>query len=327
VAGDTSPEPDPTGPARAYFEEGRRQETAGMLVEATRMYQLALTLTPQAADIAAALERVQAERRRLAEDHFQRGQAAYAKGAYREGREAVLTALRLWPDHAGALAELREREKITAPRQIRHIVRKGETLTTIALNFYGDAQKYTLLARHNRIEDPRRIRAGQVIVVPVDGMGPMSPGTSEETISRTAARQAAHYREAGREMLQAGDYPAAMVEFRKVLNATPDAANVQADLARAYDAYGRELWDRQDIDPAREQFEACLTLRESCPACRDQVQACEESYKERLYSRAMTLLGNNHAEAALFDLRIVARLDPAYRDVAQKIRAAERASD
>lgn len=320
AAGAALPAEDPTGPARAYYEEGRRQEAAGQLVEATRMYKLAHTLTPQAADITAALERVQVERRRLAEVHFQRGRAAYAEGDLREGRLAALTALRLWPDHAAALEMLREYEKTSASRQVRHRVRKGETLTTIARKYYGDARKYTLLVRANRIADARRIRIGQVIVVPAAEMAAMPSAADEGTLSRTVAAQVANYRAAGRAMLQTGDYEAAIVEFRKVLNAVPDDLNIKADLCRTYDAHGRKLWDLQAFDRARQRFEACLALGKGCPVCRDRVQACEDSYKERLYNRGMSLLQNQDPEAALSEWQTVERLDPAYRDVAEKIR-------
>ena len=318
---------DPSRPAQAYFAEGQRQEAAGRLVEATRMYKLALTLTPRDPDLATALERVQAERRRLADGHFQRGEKAYAAGDYRQGRISLLTALRLWPDHAAALVELREQETVADPRPIRHIVRKGETLTTIARQYYGDARKYPLLVRYNRIADARRIRVGQAIMVPPAGVGATPPAADADSISRTAARQVANYRASGREMLQTGDFQTAIVEFRKVCTAVPHDPDALADLSRAYDAYARQLWDRNAVDQAKAQFEACIALRDSCPDCPDTAQSCAGSYKKRLYDRGMSFFQNEDPRSALAEWQTLHALDPDYRDLADRMRKARQLSE
>lgn len=318
---------DPSRPARAYFEEGQRQEAAGRLVEATRMYKLALTLTPRDPALATALEGVQAERRRLADAHFQRGEQAYAAGDYRQGRIRLLTALRLWPDHAAALEKLREQETVAAPRPVRHIVRKGETLTTIARQYYGDARKYPLLVRYNRITDAQRIRVGQAIMVPPLGTGARPPAADVDTIARIAARQVANYRASGREMLQAGDLQTAIAEFRKVYTAAPDDPDALADLGRAYDAYARRLWERNAIDQAKAQFEACIALRDSCPDCPHTAKACLGSYKERLYDRGMAFFQNEDPRSALAEWQTVHALDPDYRDLADYMRKARQLSE
>ena len=47
-----------------------------------------------------------------------------------------------------------------------HVVEAGDTLTGIALKYYGDADKYKDIARANNIANPDLIRVGQKIQIP-----------------------------------------------------------------------------------------------------------------------------------------------------------------
>ncbi|MEE4111888.1 MAG: LysM peptidoglycan-binding domain-containing protein [Desulfobacteraceae bacterium] len=328
-------------PAKAYYDEGLAQEQAGRVVEATRMFKLALTLTPENGEIASALARVEATRQAMAEERFQQGERDYAGGKYQDSKIAYLSALRLWPEHAGALERLRAREKITVTHEGKHVVQKGETLAIIAKKYYGDYKKFNMIAQYNRLADATQIEVGQVIMIPEIGMGSPPVATSdtankddqrlaeaaEATISQAVAIQVDNYRDAGKEMLQAGDYGAAIVEYQKVLNVIPDDPEARQDIAAAHNAYGRQLWDRQEIDQARQQFEACIAFRDGCQACRDVVADCEKTYKERLYNRGIAFFQDEKPEAALSEWQIVQALDPGYRNVADYIQKAKKISE
>jgi len=328
-------------PAQAYYKEGQALEQNGQLVEAARMYRLALTLTPRDSTIAQALERNETERERMAEARFQQGERDYAIGKFKESKIAYLAALRLWPAHAGALERLKSREKITATHQGKHIVQKGETLAIIAKKYYGDYRQYQMLAQYNKLSDATQIEIGQEIMIPEMGAGSI-PATesgddvesnarlavaAEETITETVAIQVTNYRDDGRSMLQDGDYASAIVELRKVLNVVPDDQEVRVDLSKAHNAYARQLWDRQEIDKAREQFDACLEFKDDCPSCRPIVDDCENAYKERLYNRGIAFFQDEKPEAALAEWEIVQTIDPGYRNVADYIQKARKISE
>ena len=330
-----------TGPAMAYFQEGQAQEQAGYLVEATRMYKLALTLAPKDSEIAAALERVETRRKNLAEERYQKGEQDYARGKFQDSKIAYLAALRLWPDHAGALERLRSRERIATGHHGKHIVQKGETLAIIAKKYYGDYKKYRVIAEYNKLTDATQIEIGQEIMIPATGSGAMMPSgpdagaedsqrlaaSAEETISQAVEIQVANYRDAGKDMLRSGEYPGAIVEFQKVLNVNPDDQAARQDISAAHYAYARQLWDREEIDQAREQFEACLAFRENCKACRKTVADCEKSYKERLYNRGIAFFQDERPEEALGEWEILQAMDPGYRNVEDYIQKAKKISE
>jgi len=330
-----------SAPAQAYYNEGLAQEQAGHVVEATRMYKLALTLTPGDTEMAAALARVEADRKRMAEERYQKGEAYYASGKFQDSRIAYLAALRMWPEHAGALERLLSREKITATHHGQHIVKKGETLAIIAKKYYGDYKKFRVIAQYNKIGDATQIEVGQTLMIPETGMGSMPmdgsdtiaednqrlAATAEDTISQAVEIQVANYRDAGKDMLREGDYDAAIVEFQKVLNVIPDDKEARQDISAAHNAYARQLWDRGEIERAREQFEICLSFRDDCPSCRKIVTDCENTYKERLYNRGIAFFQDEKPEAALAEWEILQALDPDYRNVADYIQKAKKISE
>jgi nucleoid-associated protein YgaU len=47
-----------------------------------------------------------------------------------------------------------------------HIVGPGETIDGIAFSEYGDARKWRLIADHNRLDNPMRLRPGQKLALP-----------------------------------------------------------------------------------------------------------------------------------------------------------------
>ena len=151
--------------------------------------------------------------------------------------------------------------------------------------------------------------------------------TAEDTISQAVEIQVANYRDSGKDMLHERDYAAAIVEFQKVLNVIPDDQEARHELSLAHNAYARQLWDRQEIDQSREQFEACIALRDDCPACRKTVADCENAYKERLYNRGIAFFQDEKPEAALAEWEILQAMDPGYRNVSEYIQKAKKISE
>lgn len=71
---------------------------------------------------------------------------------------------------AGAAWLLTRDRSATAgePEFIEYTVKPGESLSVIARDWLGDANRWAELAALNAISDPRQLRAGQVILLPPD---------------------------------------------------------------------------------------------------------------------------------------------------------------
>ena len=56
-----------------------------------------------------------------------------------------------------------------SPEQTKtRTIKQGETLSQIAAQEYGDASKWRQIAEANKIDDPRKVPAGKVLVIPPD---------------------------------------------------------------------------------------------------------------------------------------------------------------
>lgn len=57
-------------------------------------------------------------------------------------------------------------EESDAGELIIHKVRPGETLQSISKKYYDDYEKYTLIMERNNIKDPKKLQAGQELIIP-----------------------------------------------------------------------------------------------------------------------------------------------------------------
>jgi nucleoid-associated protein YgaU len=62
--------------------------------------------------------------------------------------------------------EARAAELHSADVAKRRVVRRGDTLASIAIEQYGDATRWRAIATGNEIDDPRAIKPGDVLVIP-----------------------------------------------------------------------------------------------------------------------------------------------------------------
>jgi nucleoid-associated protein YgaU len=59
--------------------------------------------------------------------------------------------------------------KDTDPEMTTYVVKRGDTLASIAADLYGDPKQWRLIAEANRQDDPRRQRVGSVLTIPKKG--------------------------------------------------------------------------------------------------------------------------------------------------------------
>ncbi|MGC7299274.1 LysM peptidoglycan-binding domain-containing protein, partial [Mycobacteroides abscessus subsp. massiliense] len=56
-------------------------------------------------------------------------------------------------------------QRLVIPDVTRYTVAAGDTLSALALRFYGDAELYRLIAAVNGISDPAAVHAGRALVI------------------------------------------------------------------------------------------------------------------------------------------------------------------
>jgi len=330
-------------------------ESKGEWVEALRAYKIALTVSPANPKALDGRTQMEARLKNLAEEQYRVGQDLQKQGKFAEARRHFLTALRLRPDHPDALRTLTSKKRLPSEEYILHTLKPGESLSKLAMLYYGDPAKFTLIARYNQITDAHLVQVGQEIRVPLladleaessrdktaeleaeetrapQGYWDWSSIDSElaerrmpsEATKAEAADQIVSYRELGIELFKEGRYEEALFEFNKVLCVCTDDQTAMDYACRASFELGLVLFQMKDYLAAREHFLVSLKYKSDCGQCRAYMKESEELYKELHYKRGIEFYGKEQLSEAIKAWEMVQKLDPTYKRVDYYIRKAK----
>ena len=149
-----------------YFKMGEAYEQKGEWVEALKEYTLALTVNPSDQETRRRLERVKLEIRERARQHYETGLELYREGMYGRAHHELLSALRLRPDYPEVIDIMTTRERVQIKRYVMHTIKPGETMSQVAVLYYGEVKNIPIIAKYNDIKDATRLFPGQEIKVP-----------------------------------------------------------------------------------------------------------------------------------------------------------------
>lgn len=151
---------------------------------------------------------------------------------------------------------------IKIPFDILHIVKRGESLTTIANLYYGDPDKFNLIASYNFITDPRTIKPESEILIPIFNLriGPKATPIkhSSKTPLLPEEQLGFPWLEKGIHLYFTGEYRAAleslMEALKRGLNRDDDMCKTYRFLAYCHIALGER-------DLGKRAFEEALAIR------------------------------------------------------------------
>ncbi len=340
-----------------YLQKGLEYEDKGDLVEALKQYKLAMTVSPSNQEITENHHRVEMELRRSAEEHYRLGLNFHKRGKYGHARQQFLIALRLWPDYPEVINILTSRKRIQIKRYIVHTIKPGENLSKVAMMYYGDHHKFSIIAKYNNLTDATRINAGEKIKVPeIEGVDFLirkealktdEPGVAdsgfwywEEYALREQesgkepelkAKQkkeepveyVAFYRDHGVDLFKEKKYQEAIVEFNKVLNVYSEDRVAREYSYEAHFQQGMDLFEKKDYLAARDQFEACLRYRDDCQKCHGYIKKSENLYKEMHYKKGIQFFEKELLLEAIEEWELVKVIDTKYKTVDYLIKKAK----
>ena len=147
-----------------YWHRANESETSGDWYMAEYFYQIAYQLDPQNKDYKLKIASLRKKIISESEKYFQQGLIFYRKGDTIQAREAMLTALKINPDHHKARTYLVE--IIQQPEQNIFEVKEKTDLRKIAEDFYNDPDKSFLIAYFNNIREQDIPEIGSTLIIP-----------------------------------------------------------------------------------------------------------------------------------------------------------------
>ena len=328
-----------------YLQKGRECEDKGDLVEALKQYKLAMTVDPANKEVIDVSNGVETALRRLAEKHYKAGLKLDKAGKYARSRQQFLIALRLWPNYPEAIRMLTTRKRIKIKRYVVHTVRSSESVSQLAKIYYGDPEKFSIIAKYNNFDDASRIAVGQKIKIPeIEGVDFLVGKEPIETESLPVDNseiaewdwedyaledrpepvdQVAIYRNHGVDLFRKGEYQMAIVEFNKVLNANPDDNIAIAYAHKSHYQLAMDFYAKNDYLGARDQFKASLRYTKDCYDCNLYITKSEDLYKEMHYKEGIRFFDRERLNEAIKEWERVRVMDPDYKKVNELINKAK----
>lgn len=237
----------------------------------------------------------------------------------------------------GASSEALSGDIITLKRYIIHSVQPGETLSKLAMRYYGDYTKFHVIANFNDLEDGTSLRVGQELKIPeIEGLPFKATGEVTESQTVTTAKvepesetaeekekapvvsaapitsedQMANYRELGIELYENKEYEAAIAEFDKVLNVDPADQKTRDYMSLAYREKGRQSFEKKDYAQAEKEFETALIYDQGCPDCQTYIAKIQKIDRDNLRDDAIALYNDKKYKQAIAKFETVAKHEP-----------------
>jgi len=153
---------------------------------------------------------------------------------------------------------------VKLPFDIPYTVKKGESLATIAERYYGDQNQFHLIASYNFITDPRGIKPGTEILIPIVDLEITAklipPGESQKELLLPEEQLGFPWLEKGIHLYLAGEYREALENLKEALkrglNREDDVCKTYRFLAYCYITLGER-------DLGRRALEQALAIRPS----------------------------------------------------------------
>jgi tetratricopeptide (TPR) repeat protein len=348
-----APPPGPTKRqvlAAQHRERAQALEREGALRRALDEWEIALAIEP--GDAAARDGRASLEARiegavaaRIAE-----GRAALARGSLAEARRRLLSALALDPANRAAF-EVLQNEAREMPF-LTHTVRAGETLGSLAQQYYGDRMRSEVIWETNRLPPNTRLAAGTSLKIPeIPGVPFVRPepaprpapgppggapggGTARPAPPAPAAPAAPPPRDEppevdplladAREALERSDYAVALADVDKFLASSPSNRE-GIDLKKvALYRHGKKQLDQRQWDDSYRTLTQLARLQPDYQDASRLLQQARTRSIERHYSEGLRLYQAEKLPEAIAEWRVVLEVDPQHANARRNIDQAER---
>jgi tetratricopeptide (TPR) repeat protein len=195
-------------------------------------------------------------------------------GHYAGGERALRRYLRQHPDDRAARNMLRQLTvdpgQWLGSRWRAHVVQPGESYSTLADRYLGDASLFLILARYNDSTNPSMLRAGQTLHIPLSARGaspvtkapavdaePAAPGDSRVPNAESGNGKSQQLQDESVSLLDQGHKQQALARMDEALAIDPrlkptgaKAASLRSQLLDSYHVNAMVLYRDQQLDQA-----------------------------------------------------------------------------
>lgn len=212
-------------------------------------------------------------------------------------------------------------------KYLEHTVRPGETLSQIAVHYYGTYKQFDVVSfirKFNDIPDVRNLQTGEILKIPyikAEGVvrpdpsklkqvsiatrklpaAPAEPAQETEAIPAPDQKPYEELLAEGSELLDQKRYSEAISIFEKTSEARPDDPEARKYLYTAYFQHAVEQYEQGDYQGAQASFQKVMKYRHDCRECIEYAKIISEKgntllakgiqlFNDKKYAEAITAL-------------------------------------
>jgi tetratricopeptide (TPR) repeat protein len=294
-----------------------------------------LTIDPKDSTALEESKKLDERIKQTAAERLTRGQESLKRGAHLEARGHFLAVLALDPSNRDAFATLQQ--QVREVRQVNHTVRAGESLASIAQQYYGDRSRSEVIWESNQLPPNPKLKPGMVPKIPeIPGLPfgrqeapaarprPESavPAPKTEPVEETPYVNAALAE--AKEALEEKEYSLALSTIDQYLSQNPRSGEAIELKRNVLLQQGKALLDQNKLT---DSFAALTQLSRLSP--RDaNVAALMGNVRGRLvqqhYNQGIRFYREEKLPAAIHEWQTVLQYEPNHEGAKKNIQTAER---
>jgi tetratricopeptide (TPR) repeat protein len=310
----------------------------GNLRGASDAWKVALTIDPQDAVALAESRKLDEQIKQSVGERLSRGRDALKRNVHLEARSHFLAVLALDPGNREAFEALQS--QVREVRQVNHTVRAGDSLTSIALLYYGDRTRSEVIWETNQLPPNPKLAPGTVLRIPEipglpfgrpepaltaktppSGGAPATPAKTEPSEEGLYANPALG---AAREALERGELVLALTTVDRFLGQNPRNSEA-TDLRRTVLLQqGRTLMEQNKLLDAYTAVNQLVKANPKDSAATSLFSQVRGRLVQQHYNQGMQLFREEKLPAAVAEWRTVLQYDPAHDGAKRNIDQAQR---
>ncbi len=306
----------------------------GRLREASETWKVALTIDPKDATSLEESRKLDERIKQTAGERLARGQEALKRGSHLEARSHFLAVLALDPSNRDAFSALQN--QVREVRQVNHTVRAGESLASIAQQYYGDRSRSEVIWETNQLPPNPKLSPGMVLKIPeIPGLpfgrqeAPASrprpegttPAPKTEPVEETPYVNPALAE--AKEALERGEYSLALSTVDQFLNQNPRNGEA-VDLKRnVLLQQGKALLNQNRLTDSYAALNQLAKLSPRDTSVTSLLGDVRGRLVQQHYNQGIRLYREEKLPAAINEWRTVLQYEPGHEGAKKNIQTAE----
>ncbi|MGE5217380.1 MAG: LysM peptidoglycan-binding domain-containing protein [Chloroflexota bacterium] len=319
-----------------HREKAAMLAAEGKLRAALESYKIALTIDPQDQVSLTESKKLDERIKQAVSDRLARGQEALKRNLHLEARSHFLAVLALDPANRDAFAALQQR--VREVRQVNHTVRAGESLASIAQQYYGDRSRSEVIWETNQLPPNPKLTPGMILKIPeIPGLPLRSveppaaarprPESTSPALKAEPAEETPYVNPAlaeAKEELEKGEYVSALSIVDQFLGQNP-RSNEALDLKRAVLLQqGKALLQQNKLNDSLTAFTQLAKLSPRDASVAAFVGNVRGRLIQQHYNQGIRLYREEKLAEAINEWRTVLQYDPKHDGAKKNIDTAER---